>query len=320
MSEPVRLSASKIKTVQSCSWLYWAQYILKLPQKPNTGASRGLCAHIALECLTHPKRTHYVMDVSKEGKDLRPSVKRLIRKNAKKLGVDDPDNIEMVEDMVKLALKSNFLCEGCCSLAAEENFIIKTPRYLINGFIDKTASYPDGTFEIWDYKSSKAKFTKEELEFNIQALMYSLACWKNKKQIPKVKFLFLRFPRTPLQEPPVCTERQLKGFEAFLEHISGYLSDFDENKAVEDLAFKDKSKSWLCGKEGFKEDGSVKFICQYRKPFTYYALLDEKGAVITTSFENDLIPKENQKVEKLNYVGCPAFRKTKTVTHDDFDF
>ena len=55
MSERVTLSASRIKTAQSCSWLYWAKYKLKLPDKGNEGASRGTVCHEVFELLGDKK-------------------------------------------------------------------------------------------------------------------------------------------------------------------------------------------------------------------------------------------------------------------------
>ena len=51
MSERVTLSASRIKTAQSCSWLYWFKYILKAPDKSNDGAKRGTICHLVFELL-----------------------------------------------------------------------------------------------------------------------------------------------------------------------------------------------------------------------------------------------------------------------------
>ena len=55
MSDRVTLSASRIKTAQSCSWLYWAKYKLKLPDKGNEGASRGTVCHEVFEFLGDKK-------------------------------------------------------------------------------------------------------------------------------------------------------------------------------------------------------------------------------------------------------------------------
>ena len=49
------LSASRIKTLQQCSWKYWCNYILKLPDKSNEGASRGWICHLIFELLGNPR-------------------------------------------------------------------------------------------------------------------------------------------------------------------------------------------------------------------------------------------------------------------------
>jgi len=45
------LSASRIKTVEGCSWLYWCKYKLKLPDASNDGAKRGSICHLIFEHL-----------------------------------------------------------------------------------------------------------------------------------------------------------------------------------------------------------------------------------------------------------------------------
>ena len=51
MSELTKLSASRIKTAQTCSWTYWCNYKLKLPDAGNDGASRGTICHNVFELL-----------------------------------------------------------------------------------------------------------------------------------------------------------------------------------------------------------------------------------------------------------------------------
>ncbi len=52
----IKLSASRIKTLQSCTFLYWVKYHLKLPDQTNSGALRGTGTHSILEFLKKPKR------------------------------------------------------------------------------------------------------------------------------------------------------------------------------------------------------------------------------------------------------------------------
>ena len=96
MSEPkTPLSASRIKTVQSCSWLYWAKYQLGLPDASNDGAKRGSICHLIFELLGEKNRKSIYQSLLKK-KDVfsHKGIKRLILKHAKKLQVDDEENIE----------------------------------------------------------------------------------------------------------------------------------------------------------------------------------------------------------------------------------
>ena len=91
-----------------------------------------------------------------------------------------------------------------------------------------------------------ARFNKEEIEANYQALMYSLATFKQDGIIPEVKFLFLRFPDRAEQAAPKLTEEELDGFEIFLSELADLLSDYNEDKAVENLAKNGTKYRWLC--------------------------------------------------------------------------
>ena len=66
MPEPnTPLSASRIKTAQSCSWLYWCKYKLKLPDKSNEGAKRGSICHLVFEGLGGKGRKKYFNKILK---------------------------------------------------------------------------------------------------------------------------------------------------------------------------------------------------------------------------------------------------------------
>ena len=59
-TDKVKLSASRIDTYKICSWLYYAQYIQKIPRSTNDGAKRGDVSHIVLECLLNPRHRYKV--------------------------------------------------------------------------------------------------------------------------------------------------------------------------------------------------------------------------------------------------------------------
>jgi hypothetical protein len=66
----------------------------------------------------------------------------------------------------------------------------------------------------------------------------------------------------------------------------------------------------LCGSEGFKDTGEVKWICPYQKPYDYWVLLDKDGKQIKSYYYNEKPQTgEGQTVELRSYFGCPAFNK-----------
>ena len=157
---------------------------------------------------------------------------------------------------------------------------------------------------IIDYKSSKYKFRGDDLEANIQAMMYSLA---SKKLWPKlkpiVKFLFLRFPKQPIQQL-IFTDEQIKGFEHYLEHINHYINKFNEESARANFAVDNQKNKWMCQVGGWK--------CPYKDPYKYYVKVNDEGQVVETSLENNFKDIKGFKVETRDYEGCPKFQSSST--------
>ena len=104
-----KLSASRIKVAQTCSWQYWAKYILKLPDKSNDGAKRGSICHLVFECLGNPRHKKHYLEILKN-KDIFASkpVERLVMKHAIKDQVDDKENIKLIKDMTLNGLEYDF--------------------------------------------------------------------------------------------------------------------------------------------------------------------------------------------------------------------
>jgi ATP-dependent helicase/DNAse subunit B len=316
------LSASRIKTFESCSWLYWCQYHLKIPQEGNSGMWMGSVCHLVLELLLLPKhKQHY--DLITEAKTIEASkaVQRLVIKHLKIYGINNDEFFEMVDKMLVIGLNQDFFVEGSKLLEPEIEFDIENedPKYRIYGFIDKAAQFKkDKKIVISDYKSSKKKFSGEGLDSNVQALMYSLVAKKMWPKLkPVVEFIFLRFPRAPIQKLEFSDET-LKGFEYYLEAVFKRVCQFSEENAKSNFAAtkpKPSDGGWggclNCGfakYEGqLKKDGSPMWHCPYKFGFSYYALKNEKGEVVKTNLENIFAPEEDQKVVRMKYKGCPHF-------------
>lgn len=303
------LSASRIKTLETCSWVYWNNYHAKVPQSQNDGALRGTICHTIFELLLNKRHLkNYKRIIKKNSIDGDKGVDKLVKKLSAKVKLDE-SNYKLLNDMILVGLKNDFFGEGGEIVKPEYDFDItnEEPKYHIKGFIDKPIKIKK-EMHIIDYKSSKYKFRGDDLEANIQAMMYSLA---SKKLWPKlkpiVKFLFLRFPKQPIQEL-IFTDEQIKGFEHYLEHINDYVNKFDEESARANFAVDSQKNKWMCQVGGWK--------CPYKDPYKYYVKVNEKGEVVETSLENNFKDIKGFKVETRDYEGCPKFQSSSK--KDDF--
>lgn len=352
MNEDVILSASKIKTAQSCSWKYWTSYVLKLPQSSNDGASRGWICHLVCELLGEPKhRSHYKKIIKKGTIHESQGVSKLVQFHARKLNVDDSDNMELIDMMTVKALLFDFFGKerGKPSESiSEQEFNIKVSEdgkdYKIRGFIDKLFLYDSGKKAlIRDFKTSKQIFKGKEISDNLQNLMYCLAVKKTFPSVDdvEVEFLFLKFELESdllgksgkgVLKMEKISKHELEGFEYQLTSIQEYLENFDEECAVSDFAADRNYPAdgtfggpLMCGKEGFKksrgeyvldsEGNKIKnFICEHRLPFEYYEHLDKNGKIIKCYKEKPSISLKKGEVLNLKkYEGCPHFRSNKSV-------
>jgi len=351
-----KLSASRIKTAQSCSWLYYCKYKLKLPDKGNDGSSRGTVCHAVLEVLAKKGREEYYQRII-DANDVFavPSVGRLVMTLSQSLGVADQENLDFINFMTVNGLAydyfGNDLAKPTLSFS-EKRFDISIDndgkRYRINGFIDKLFLYKNKKAAIIrDFKTSKQVFDGKDATDNMQDLMYSLAV---KHLYPEYsfrqsEFLFLKFDLSPnllgedgegvLKMSPL-TDGELDGFEHQLTAWQNYLDNFNEDSAYDDFAYdhgfhkKEEGKGFagrlMCGRADYpghlKKDGSVMWHCTYKFPFKYYALKDSEGKIKKTVFEDErdlLLPlkKKGDVIEELEYAGCPRHRPAISAETED---
>tara|TARA_A100001201_G_scaffold56561_2_gene54893 strand:+ start:1702 stop:2730 length:1029 start_codon:yes stop_codon:yes gene_type:complete len=331
------LSASRIKTAQSCSWLYWSKYKLHLPDRSNDGAKRGSICHLIFEVLGEKRRKKYFNKIIKtQDVFCVPSIKRLILKHAVKYEVDDEENLEMIKDMIFNGLTYDFFGADTgrpTEEYSEKDFdIIKndgTIKYKIRGFIDKLFLYKKNKYAlIRDFKTSKSVFKGKDATDNLQDLMYSLAV---KNLFPEYstrvsEFLFLKFDleenssNSGIMRMKPLDEDELFCFEMQLSEIQKYLDNFSEKHARGNMAaYKDFptdgsfSGRLLCGfakeKGELKLDGNPKWHCPMKFDFFYYQIFDADknvvGSYLEEDFEESLVP-EDCTYEIKYYEGCPA--------------
>ena len=113
MAKGKYISASRMKTLETCSWLYWGKYHLNLPDKTNDGAIRGSICHLIFELLLNEKHKHHYDEViSSNDLEASPSIIRLVKKHLTKQEAMSDENYDMIKDMVLVGLKFDFYCEG----------------------------------------------------------------------------------------------------------------------------------------------------------------------------------------------------------------
>ena len=331
MSKEQILSASKIKTFESCSWKYWCNYHLKLPQENNDGARRGTVCHLIFELLVKSKhKKHFDLIMEAQTLDASPAVKRLVKKSLVKEEGYSEENYLLCEEMIIVGLDNDFYGAKGEVNSPEKEFLLENenPKYKIRGFIDKPVEY-NKKLKIVDYKSSKSKFNKNELKSNVQAMTYTLAAqtiWPKLKNV-LVEFLFLRFPKSPSQQIRF-TKEQLSGFEYYLEHVYTIINNFTESDATSNLASTKpmpKRDEGFCGplncgfakyKGQLKKDGTLMWHCPFKFDFEYYSLIDADGNLLKNSFNKEDLDESKGEIKHQSYGGCPAH----TRQDDDFDF
>ena len=329
------LSASRIKTLQQCSWKYWCNYILKLPDKSNDGASRGWICHLIFELLGNPRHLkNYKLIIDSGSIFACPALEKLVMHHATRLNVSDEDNLKLMDEMTMNGLHYDFFGEddeAPDEAISEQYFDIEICKddisFRMRGFIDKLFLYKDKSYAlIRDFKSNKQMFKGKEITDNLQNLMYSMAIRHLYPEVKKTEseFLFLKFDmekdmfnnpgKGVLRMDPVLKE-ELTGLEYELSEIQEYIDTFDEEKATANYAAnqgypKDGTFGGplACGKDGYKMrqgkplldkkgEPIVAFICSHRKPMEYYALIEDEKVIKTCFTENkeDLI-----KIQKEN--------------------
>ena len=109
------LSASKIKTLKSCSWLYWCKYPLKLPDKTNSGALKGEIVHLVFECLGIDRhKKHYDLILKKKNPFASKAAKRLVLKHVKNKNIYEDEHVDDIKEMIyKASLYRKMLCSQC---------------------------------------------------------------------------------------------------------------------------------------------------------------------------------------------------------------
>lgn len=324
--KPVFQSASRNETFLTCSQLYAAKYLAKLPDAGNDGSRRGDAVHKVLELLAKPRHRPLVEEILRNDTCTQtPAVWKLLSRYGRENGVGDPKNLDIMDGFTVVALENEFYGPpGTIEDTAELEFSLQVNepdgrRFNTRGFIDRLFKVRDEQglrLEARDFKTSKERPKGEKLTWNTQSMMYQTVLRRLFPDIPRrrLRFLYAKFRKDPWVEEEPLTDEQLKGYEVNLTGFQEALESFTEANAGDNLAAYDQDKQWLCGREGVKKDGSPCWICTARRPMDYHVIVDADGAIVTSGFTAEALrakvdAAKGQRIEQRHWKGCIAFQR-----------
>jgi RecB family exonuclease len=158
------LSASDIDTYRICPLKYKFARVFRIPQEPTIHQRFGIVLHQVLE------RFH-----SQEGGSLK-SLMELFHASWRRSGFGDSDDELQFRDRAVAALESYWRRDQETDSQAvwfERSFAFKIGPHLLRGRVDRVDRHPDGTYELIDYKTGRAK-TEEELREDVQLSVYQM--------------------------------------------------------------------------------------------------------------------------------------------------
>lgn len=262
-----KFSFSQINAYQRCPYQYKLMHVLKIPMKGSASFSFGNTIHNTLQKfyeevqeLNNAKQESLFSTPTKiekkDGEVLVPSLEKLLEIYESKWIADwykskkqRESYFEKGKDLLKVFYSSQ---EGNWTIpvSLEGFFKIKVGDYLINGRIDRIDQLEDGSLEIIDYKTGKAK-EKLSTDDRQQLLIYQIAAqtlpeYRNIGEVSKLTFYYVN---NDLRNSFVGKDKDI---EKLQDKLIKTIEEIREGN------FKAKPNKHVCAYCDFKE------ICQFR--------------------------------------------------------
>ncbi len=159
------LSASDIETYRLCPLKYKFARVFRIPQEATIHQRFGIALHQVLE------RFHQY------GNGTREELFDLFETSWRRGGFGDSDDELQFRERALEAL--DLYWERCRDDAGEpvwfeRSFSFKLGDHVLRGRVDRVDRLPDGTYELIDYKTGKAR-TEEQLREDVQLSLYNMA-------------------------------------------------------------------------------------------------------------------------------------------------
>lgn len=326
--KPIRISASRLKTLTSCTMLFYYQEIQRLPSSSHWKTRVGSAVHSVFECIMHPRRRalfKQIIESATFNAYDHPSILRYIRWYIARedIPLSSVEEISELLNVAFLGIRRHFInSKGEYAppprFVNEHRFQLKVGEATMSGFIDLLILWGDTSPEsegggsvfipsgaiVIDLKTQGQKFTRAELPSNGQAIIYQLCVYKEWGIVPAVEFILLRHGptvRTPDKhiqrvEPPSLAA--LLGLEDYISSTYDRVNQF----SLEDALSAPNPDIGFCTR-----------VCGYYKPFPYWVVCspsDPQGLTpLSSHLSLDLASKASYPIEgstilERRHAGC----------------
>ena len=176
---PPIFNYSSLNTYKDCPFKYKVKYFYKVQEEDNLSLKAGKIYHNALK---------EFFDKRQENRTWEEFVK-IIEKNFEE---EKFDFLFIKKELLTAALKDfkryyeNFMPPAEAKVIMEEGFNFTFADNAVRGRIDQINQLPDGNTELIDFKSSSTRYSKKDLEEEIQLRFYQLAL-DSDKSLKKLK-------------------------------------------------------------------------------------------------------------------------------------
>jgi DNA helicase-2/ATP-dependent DNA helicase PcrA len=165
------LSASDLETYRICPLKYKFARVFRIPQEPTINQRFGILLHQVLE------RFH-----QSDGGSL-DHLMQLFEISWRRNGFGDSNDDLQFREKAVAALRSYWEADRSQDARpawVERSFSFRLGPHLLRGRVDRVDKHPDGSYELIDYKTGRAK-TAEDLRQDIQLSIYQMGAreaWK----------------------------------------------------------------------------------------------------------------------------------------------
>jgi DNA helicase-2/ATP-dependent DNA helicase PcrA len=203
------LSASDIDTYRICPLKYKFARVFRIPQEPTIHQRFGIVLHQVLE------RFHA------QGGGSLDSLMELFHASWRRSGFGDSDDELQFRERAVAALESYWRADRESDSEAvwfERSFAFKIGPHLLRGRVDRVDRHPDGTYELIDYKTGRAK-TEKELREDVQLSVYQMGARESWGLETSAQSYF--YVLTGERVPVAHSEEELERVRATVSEIAG---------------------------------------------------------------------------------------------------